>query len=405
MANKVKRTGTKYPNIYFNESTKKYDIKYNYKEYSPLKGKNVYKAKWIYNCATITEARAALANLQSGGYKEDDKDITLNGALELWKMQAIHKGLSSQTILNTEQQLKAISKFLPSDTKLKNITEQVYYQLTSSLKQEYSGETVHSLDGTFRKLMHVAYKQKLITDNFLREIDRPNLITSEPKTMKYYEFKRIDEYLGSITKKHKGYNAYPKLQFFYNTLYFTGMRIGECLAITWEDFEEYNYYPEKDRTKENFRLIGTSATDKDHLIGMRVNVNKAILNSGEIKEPKNKKNRNIPIPPGLEIMYYREHNKHIANGGNDTDRVFTYSHTYSLTRLKDTCKALGLDTSYNCHTFRHTYISNLIANNIPLPIIEKVSGDTQATIFRRYSHMFEGEERLVLKAMENVIGK
>jgi len=31
MANKVKRTGTKYPNIYFNESTKKYDIKYNYK--------------------------------------------------------------------------------------------------------------------------------------------------------------------------------------------------------------------------------------------------------------------------------------------------------------------------------------------------------------------------------------
>ena len=118
-------------------------------------------------------------------------------------MQAIHKGLSSQTILNTEQQLKAISKFLPSDTKLKNITEQVYYQLTSSLKQEYSGETVHSLDGTFRKLMHIAYKQKLITDNFLREIDRPNLITSEPKTMKYDEFKKIDEYLGSITKNIK----------------------------------------------------------------------------------------------------------------------------------------------------------------------------------------------------------
>lgn len=404
MANKVKRSKTKYPNIYFNESTKKYDVKYNYKEYSPLKGKNVYKAKWIYNCATTNEAKAALATLQSGGYKEDDKDITLNGALELWKAQAHHKGLSSQTILNTEQQLKAISRFLPLDTKLKNITEQVYYRLTSNLKKEYSGETVHSLDATFRKLLHTAYKQKLIANNFLHEIDRPSLMKSEPRIMKYEEFKKINDYLQSKNKKHKGYNAYPRLRFFYNTLYFTGMRLGECLALTWTDFEEYNYYPQNERTKENFRLLGTSTTDKKHLVGMRINVNKAILNNGEVKQPKNKKNRSIPIPSDLERAYYGNRNEHRENGGKDTDRVFPYSHSYALARLKDTCKTLGLDTDYNCHTFRHTYISNLIANNIPLPVIEKVSGDTQETIFKRYSHMFEGEERLVLKAMENIIG-
>ena len=138
---------------------------------------------------------------------------------------------------------------------------------------------------------------------------------------------------------------------------------------------------------------------------MRINVNKAILKSGEIKQPKNKKNRVIPVPPELRTLYYRERSKHIDNGGKDTDRIFAYSHTYPLIRLKNTCKTLELDTGYNCHTFRHTYISNLIANNIPLPVIEKVSGDTQTTIFRRYSHMFGGEERLVLKALENVVGK
>ena len=36
MAEQVKRTKTKYPNIYYNENTKLYDVKYNYKVYVPL---------------------------------------------------------------------------------------------------------------------------------------------------------------------------------------------------------------------------------------------------------------------------------------------------------------------------------------------------------------------------------
>lgn len=48
MAEKVRRTKTKYKNIYYNESTKRYDVKYNFKEYDPITQKNRYKAKWKY---------------------------------------------------------------------------------------------------------------------------------------------------------------------------------------------------------------------------------------------------------------------------------------------------------------------------------------------------------------------
>lgn len=41
MAEKVRRTKTKYKNIYYNESTKRYDVKYNFKEYDPITQKNV----------------------------------------------------------------------------------------------------------------------------------------------------------------------------------------------------------------------------------------------------------------------------------------------------------------------------------------------------------------------------
>ena len=39
---------------------------------------------------------------------------------------------------------------------------------------------------------------------------------------------------------------------------------------------------------------------------------------------------------------------------------------------------------------------------VPLPVIEKVSGDTQKTIFDRYSHMFEDDEMLVIRALETL---
>lgn len=58
--------------------------------------------------------------------------------------------------------------------------------------------------------------------------------------------------------------------------------------------------------------------------------------------------------------------------------------------------------AYNCHSFRHTYISNLIRQCVPISVIEQVSGDTQETILKRYSHMFEGDENLVLEALERV---
>ena len=58
--------------------------------------------------------------------------------------------------------------------------------------------------------------------------------------------------------------------------------------------------------------------------------------------------------------------------------------------------------SYCCHDFRHTYISNLVKKGIPLPIIESVSGDTQETIFKHYSHMFEGDEQMILDVLEEL---
>lgn len=72
----------------------------------------------------------------------------------------------------------------------------------------------------------------------------------------------------------------------------------------------------------------------------------------------------------------------------------------TLAKMK--AKKVTVNREYSCHSFRHTYISNLIRQCVPIAVIERVSGDTQETILKRYSHMFKGDEGLALEALRKI---
>lgn len=69
--------------------------------------------------------------------------------------------------------------------------------------------------------------------------------------------------------------------------------------------------------------------------------------------------------------------------------------------LKRACASTGIPP-VSCHDFRHTFISNLIRKNVPLSVIERVTGDTQTTILRRYSHIFGNDEVMILDALRDI---
>jgi len=83
------------------------------------------------------------------------------------------------------------------------------------------------------------------------------------------------------------------------------------------------------------------------------------------------------------------------------DKIFNWQYGLCDKTIKKACKDLELPL-FSCHMFRHTFISNLIKSNVPLSVVEKVSGDTQEIILKRYSHMFESDEIIVLEAMKNL---
>ena len=407
MAKKVKRTKTKHKNIYLNESTNKYDVKYNYKVYNPTKQKNDYRAKWIYNIGTIAEAKKQLAILQAEGLKAEDKDITLEGIFALWNKQAIATNKSKVTVRNTEQQFNMLIQVIPKDTKLKNITDDVYYETFAKIKEKgYAEETIHSLNSCFRKLINLAYKKSLIKENPLHRSENVKTETKNSddyRILTHEEYKKIDNYLHNTKFVRLGIDRYVEFRFFFNLLYYTGMRVGEALALTYDDFIEFSYYKSKE-AEENapLRLVPRDTTNEEHVRGMQIKVNKSYVSDMKIiKDPKNKKNRKIPIPPDTEYLFEKYKAKHLARGGKTTDRVFTCNYGAYLDIITKTCKKIEID-HISPHGFRHTYISNLISKGVPLPVIEKVSGDTQETIIKTYSHLFEQDLLQVLVAMQNL---
>ena len=401
MADKV-RTKTKYKSIYYNNSTKKYDVKYNYKEYDIKSGKNRYRAKWSYNLNTLTEARAELARLQTSGVKTDDKDITLSGAYELWEIKAIGQNFSPITIKNTSNFMTMIYQFLPASTKLKDIDEDVYYKFCANIRsQGYSEETLFSLNTTFRKVINHAFKKRLITNNFLLYTDNMKTKRKEDyRVITKEEYDLIDNYFKDNKCIRKNQNSNKKYRFMYNLLYYTGLRIGEALALRYCDFEEFSYYKKSD---EPIKIAPSSELVKNkHLQGMRVIIDKSFVSRENLlKDTKNYKKRTIPLSPSTERLYMRLKEEHKQNGGNMEDKIFTLTYSAYDSTIRKACEKLEIEPC-SCHDFRHTFISNLIKKNIPLTVIEKVSGDNQNTILKRYSHMFESDEVMILSALQDL---
>lgn len=394
-----KRVKTKYTGVYFNETTGKYDVKYNYKEYNPLTEKNDYKAKWKYNLLTLTDARQTLAELQAGEMIPDDKDITLAGIYAAWEREAAANNYSIITINNTAQQMKMIYQFLPASTKLKNITEETYnYLIASCRNKHYSEETLHNINACFRKMLKLAYRRDYIKQNPLDKIKNKTFKVKLPidefseKIITKDEFKLIDSYFANNSFVRLGVDRYKKYRLLYNFLYFSGCRIGEVLALEIKDFEVVGY-------KKN--LITPDLAEATSQV-FQVKINKVLLSTDSKTvryDTKNHKNRVIPLPPAFQELFF-DYLLHLGKAGKkvqENDRIFDFTEGNARTMLNKAIKETGI-RPHSPHDFRHTFISNIMSLGLSMAEVEKFSGDTQRTIFQRYSHATENSKLNLLNA-------
>ena len=180
-------------------------------------------------------------------------------------------------------------------------------------------------------------------------------------------FWTLDEYKQFI----EGTKDQDDLFIAFETLYWTGMRVGEFLALTIEDIDLEN---------------------------RRIDINKSFqrINGRDvITSPKTEKSkRNIMIPTFLaeELEDYIYH----SYGLGPTDRLFPFTKNRLDHQIGKIIKKTGVK-KIRLHELRHSHASLLINKGCsPLEVKERLGHEKIQTTIDTYSHLYpDSQEKLV----------
>lgn len=163
----------------------------------------------------------------------------------------------------------------------------------------------------------------------------------------------------------------------FQILYWSGIRIGELLALTPADFD--------------FKSKTISITKSYQRIAKQ----------DIITEPKTpKSNRVVMIPDFLceEIKEYIERRYNIK----PTDRLIPFTKSYFYPRLEKGCELAGI-RKIRVHDIRHSHASLLIELGFsPLLIAERLGHEKVDTTLNTYSHLYPNKQAELVEKLENL---
>lgn len=167
-----------------------------------------------------------------------------------------------------------------------------------------------------------------------------------------------------------------ELELIFTTLYYTGLRIGELLALNINDID-FN----------NSKISITKTLTK---------VNGKTL----ITPPKTKSsNRTIKIPNFLNKMI-KEYSETLYDPS--ADLLFTTSRTNLHEHKKRYSEKVGLN-NIRLHDFRHSHVSLLIEKGVDIVTISKRIGHESVKMtLDVYSHMMQDSENRLIEVLENL---
>ena len=230
-----------------------------------------------------------------------------------------------------------------------------------------------SLHTAMVSLLNYAVKFYELKENIASKVGNFKNNKTVEKNVDFWTYDEYNQFINKIEDK------LDKLLF--ETLYFTGMRLGECLALTWDDLE--NEYINIDKT-----------ISKEKINGERV-----------ITTPKTKSSiRKIMIDDKLQkdLLSYMEYCKKKIHFDK---KWFIFGDLEPLSpstieRHKNKYCDLANVKKIRIHDFRHSHASLLISLGVPITVVQTRLGHSDPSItLKIYSHMMPNDD---LKAI-NVI--
>lgn len=275
---------------------------------------------------------------------------------------------------------------------LRKINRKAYQDIIDTLSTQYSANYVSSIHTSANMVFEYAYSLKLIREIPSKGIKLPKkkatvneLEKRESINEKFLEKEELEEFLS--VAKNKGLES-DLLAF--TLLAYTGLRIGEMIALKWNDIDFKN---------QTLRVIKTYYNPTNNKTKYKLLTPKT---EGSI--------RTITIDPILiELLFKhkKEQDKLIIENRPfyiESGFIFANNEGYPKTikhisiRMKRLLQLTSIKKHVTPHSFRHTHTSLLIEANVHIKEIQERLGHSDInTTMDIYAHMTQNIKKEATK--------
>ena len=379
----------------------------------------------------------ALAEFNRAGILIVPSDISVSDYLDYWFDSYCKMNLKYNTQLNYIQLIENHLKPAFGQYKLKALNPTAIQDYTNNLKiKGFSKSHVVGIISTLSGALNYAIEPlQYITTNSCDRIKYPKFEDVEKK-------RKEKRFIISTSDFNKILERFPQTEHFYTPLmigFYTGLRISECFALTWEDinFEKSTISISKETIKRNFG----------------VDVRQVLLSKGKKEEksawyfdsPKNEtSNRTIKIGVTLcNVLinekvkqdknraiygeYYNIHylKKELSEKGDDIFRIISVEaciqcsmpqvnlicvrengEFVSTDSFKYCSRVINhdLNINFNYHSLRHTHATMLVEAGVNIKAIQDRLGHAKiTTTLQTYTHTTQASEDNLVDVFDNIL--
>ncbi|MBS4751161.1 tyrosine-type recombinase/integrase [Granulicatella sp. zg-ZJ] len=267
------------------------------------------------------------------------------------------------------------------NTDIKKITYDDIYDFREHLKKKshrqfkdrtLNNNSINKIMILLKKILDIGVKKGYYQSNPM------TLLKKLPTTKSSIQYWTLEEFLHfkSLFQEDE-YN----MELFFTLLYFTGMRLGEALALKWSDINFQNATITINKTvyRQNGKnIIGTTKTKTSDRI---ISINSKLLN--ELKNWKDKQSEILKdyINNSSDLQCIQSNLLEI--GKNSIEKIYK--------------KVLTRDTNIKrirIHDFRHSHASLLINQGEDYHIVKERLGHASiATTIDTYSHLYPSKQK------------
>lgn len=359
-------------------------------------GKDREKSKGGFRTKREAELAAAEEelNIEKLGFAENGNELVEKYFKEWLE---VYKKPNVKPITYSLQERNVRLNIIPrwGNYRLKDITRSEYQKWINGLIDKYSEGTIRRINSLMSNAMSDAvYEFNIIRENPIQRINIPKKDT-EAK-LRYYTKEQLESFLSTVKNpvKHAKYQKSIQYYALFTLMARTGIRIGEALALTWDDidFEEgiikisktlvyplnstpYISTPKSAKSNRSIKLDGhTTKVMRRH----RINQKEVILYYEDYKASED------------NLMFHQNMGRWLR-----TNVVRDY--------FKAVCRRAGIPV-LSPHALRHTHAVHLLEAGSNIKYVSERLGHTSIKVTAdTYLHVTKKIEDEALALYENYI--